>query len=70
MIPFYKDSHSITNSIRPDGVSIESDFREHEHGKPVKTIPLHDGYFEIHFPKALLEGNPRLITVSWIDFYR
>ncbi len=28
-------------------------------GKPVKTIPLKDGYFEIQLPKALLEDNPK-----------
>ncbi|MCA9158981.1 MAG: hypothetical protein KDA72_11670 [Planctomycetales bacterium] len=39
-------------------------------GKPVKTIPLDDGYFEMQLPKALLEGNPNSITVNWIDFYR
>ncbi len=39
-------------------------------GKPVKTIPLKDGYFEIQLPKALLEDNPKSITVNWIDFYR
>jgi hypothetical protein len=39
-------------------------------GKPSKTIPLQDGYFEIEIPKALREGNPPSITVSWVDFYR
>ena len=39
-------------------------------GKPTQTIPLKDGYFEIEIPKALREGNPQSITVSWIDFYR
>lgn len=39
-------------------------------GKPVKTIPLKDGYFEIKLPKALFENNPKSITLSWIDFYR
>ena len=39
-------------------------------GKPSKTIPLKDGYFEIEIPKALREGNPQSITVSWVDFYR
>lgn len=39
-------------------------------GKPVKTVPLKDGYFEIKLAKALFEDNPKSITVSWIDFYR
>ena len=39
-------------------------------GKPVKTIPLKDGYFEIQLPKALFEDNPKSITVNWIDFCR
>ena len=39
-------------------------------GKPVKTIPLTEGYFEIQLPKALFAGNPKSITVNWIDFYR
>ena len=39
-------------------------------GKPETKIPLEDGYFEILLPKALLEDNPKSITISWIDFYR
>jgi len=39
-------------------------------GKPAKEIPLKGGYFEMQLPKALFEGNPKAITVSWIDFYR
>jgi len=39
-------------------------------GKAAKEIPLKDGYFELTLPKALFEGNPTSITVSWIDFYR
>ena len=39
-------------------------------GKPVKTIPLKDGNFEIQLPKALFEDNPKSITLNWIDFYR
>ena len=37
---------------------------------PTTTIPLMDGYFEMQLPRAFLEGNPKTITVSWIDFYR
>jgi hypothetical protein len=39
-------------------------------GKPVKTIPLNDSYFELKLPKALLEDNPMSITLNWDDFYR
>ena len=39
-------------------------------GKPAKTIPLKDGYFEMALPKAFFEGNPKSITLNWIDFYR
>jgi hypothetical protein len=39
-------------------------------GKPAKTIPLKEGYFEMTLPKAFFEGNPKSITVNWIDFYR
>ena len=38
--------------------------------KPVKTIPLKDGYFEMQLPKAMFEDNPNSITLNWIDFYR
>jgi hypothetical protein len=39
-------------------------------GKQAMEIPLKDGYFEMTLPKALFEGNPKAITVNWIDFYR
>lgn len=39
-------------------------------GKQATEIPLKDGCFEMPLPKALLEGNPKTITVNWIDFYR
>lgn len=39
-------------------------------GKPATAIPLNDGYFEMQLPKAIFEGNPKSITVNWIDFYR
>jgi hypothetical protein len=39
-------------------------------GKPAKAIPLKDGYFEMALPKAFFEGQPKSITVNWIDFYR
>ena len=39
-------------------------------GKPAKELPLKDGYFEMALPKAFFEGNPKSITLNWIDFYR
>jgi hypothetical protein len=39
-------------------------------GKPAETIPLKDGYFDMQLPKEFFEGNPKSITLSWIDFYR
>jgi hypothetical protein len=39
-------------------------------GKPARELPLKDGYFEMTLPKALFEGNPKAITLNWIDFYR
>ena len=39
-------------------------------GKPAKEIPLKDGYFEMTLPRAFFEGNPKSITLNWIDFYR
>ena len=39
-------------------------------GKPVKGVPSDDRYIEMQLPGALLEGNPKSITINWIDFYR
>jgi hypothetical protein len=39
-------------------------------GNPAGELPLKDGYFEITLPRAFFEGNPRSITLNWIDFYR
>lgn len=39
-------------------------------GNPAKTIPLKDGYLEMKLRKAFFEGNPKSITLNWIDFYR
>jgi hypothetical protein len=39
-------------------------------GKPARELPLKDGYFEMTLSKAFFEGNPKSITLSWIDFYR
>ena len=39
-------------------------------GKPTNGLPLDDGYFEMQLPRTLLEGNPKSITINWIDFYR
>jgi hypothetical protein len=39
-------------------------------GKTVKETPRKDRCFEMTLPKALLEGDPKSLTVTWIDFYR
>ena len=39
-------------------------------GKPARALPLKDGYFEVALPRAFFEGNPKAITLNWIDFYR
>jgi hypothetical protein len=39
-------------------------------GQAAKEVPVKDGFFELTLPAALFEGNPKSITVSWIDFYR
>jgi hypothetical protein len=39
-------------------------------GKPAKELPLKDGYFEVALPRAFFEGNPKAITLNWIDFFR
>ena len=39
-------------------------------GKPIKGLPEQDGYFEMTLPKALFKGNPKSLTLGWIDFYR
>ncbi len=39
-------------------------------GKPTTTIPLPDGYFEMRLPKPFFEGNPKSVTLYWIDFFR
>jgi hypothetical protein len=39
-------------------------------GKLAQELPLKDGYFEVALPRAFFEGNPKSITLQWIDFYR
>lgn len=39
-------------------------------GKNAKKLPLKDGHFEFTLPNAFFEGNPKSITLNWIDFYR
>jgi hypothetical protein len=39
-------------------------------GRPAQVLPLKDGYFEMKLPSAFFEGNPKSITLNWIDFYR
>ena len=38
-------------------------------GRPAQELPLQDGYFQMTLPKAFFEGNPKSITLNWIDFY-
>jgi hypothetical protein len=37
---------------------------------PQKEAPDKGGSFEIQLPKALFDGNPKSITLNWVDFYR
>jgi hypothetical protein len=39
-------------------------------GKPAKELPLKNGYFELKLPAAFFEGNPKSITLNWVDFFR
>ena len=39
-------------------------------GRPARELPLKDGYFEMTLPRVFFEGNPKSITLDWIDFYR
>ncbi len=39
-------------------------------GKPATELPLKGGYFEVALPGAFFEGNPKSVTLNWIDFYR
>lgn len=39
-------------------------------GQPARKLPLKNGSFVLILPKALLAGNPKNITLKWIDFYR
>ncbi len=39
-------------------------------GRPAQELPLQDVYFEMTLPRAFFEGNPKSITVNWIDFHR
>lgn len=38
-------------------------------GKPATELPK-GGYFEFKLPKPFLEGNPKSVTLAWIDFLR
>jgi hypothetical protein len=39
-------------------------------GRQAKGLPLKGGYFDIALPRAFFDGNPKAITLNWIDFYR
>ena len=39
-------------------------------GKPATQLPLVNGYFEITLPPAFFEGNPKSVSLHWIDHDR
>jgi hypothetical protein len=39
-------------------------------GKRAGEFPLKGGYFEMALPRAFFEGNPKSVTLHWIDFSR
>jgi hypothetical protein len=39
-------------------------------GNPIKGLPRDGGYFKMVLPKVLFEGNPKTLSLGWIDFYR
>lgn len=39
-------------------------------GMQARELPLKYGYFEVTLPRAFFEGNPKALTVGWIDFFR
>lgn len=39
-------------------------------GKPASQLPLKNGHFEMTLPRAIFDGNPRSLSMQWIDFYR
>jgi hypothetical protein len=41
-----------------------------DRGQPATALPLADGWFDVELPRALFEGNPPALALSWIDFYR
>jgi hypothetical protein len=62
-----KDESTSLDSESPYWIDIRMENREH---KPTNNMPQKEGYFELHLPNALFEGNPKSITLNWIDFYR
>jgi hypothetical protein len=55
------------NSKDPSWIEI---LMKNADGNPVKTVPRKDGFFEMQLPKSFSEGNPKKLTLNWIDFYR
>jgi type 1 glutamine amidotransferase len=39
-------------------------------GKPIKGLPRDGGYLKMVLPKVLFQGNPKTLSLGWIDFYR
>jgi hypothetical protein len=51
------------SSLRLKIIALDSD------GKVTEKLAL-GGYFEITLPRAFFEGNPKSITLDWVDFFR
>ena len=39
-------------------------------GRPVASIPLQGGHFDLTLPRALFDARTTAITLEWIDFHR
>jgi hypothetical protein len=39
-------------------------------GQTTRNIPILDGYIEIPLPKPFFASNPKVFSLSWVDFYR
>jgi hypothetical protein len=60
-----------------DGKTVVRAWRDGDENRPLDDkspswprIAALDGWFDVEVPRAMLEGNPPTIAVSWIDFYR
>lgn len=48
---------------------IETHLKDSSGAQP-KVLPLKQGCIELVLPQQLLEDNPKLLTLKWVDFYR